>query len=102
MLRLFAEDHDIDVTHLFLQIISLPVAPVDRQAEIGDRRPAGRIPQFRVLREIPDQNDLIEPCHDRPPYHDRPPQPRGRPSERRPSEELPVEERPVPPAPSET
>ena len=48
MFGLFAEHDDVDEANLFLQLIALFEASTRRQAEAGDRRPAGRIPQLRI------------------------------------------------------
>src|SRR5881296_1385001 len=52
MLRLFAEHHDVDVAHLFLQIISLLEPAVDRQPKAGYRGAVWRVTQLRILGQV--------------------------------------------------
>ncbi len=63
MLGLFAKDHDINVTHFLFLIIGLSKASIHRQPEIGDGSTTGGVPKFRVSRQVPDENDFIEPHH---------------------------------------
>jgi len=60
MLGLLAKDHDINETHFLFLIIGLSKPPVDGQPEIGDGGPTGSVSKFRVSRQVPDENDLIE------------------------------------------
>ena len=39
------------------------VGPVDRQPDIGNGRPARRVPQLRRAGEVPDQEDLVQARH---------------------------------------
>jgi hypothetical protein len=63
MFRLLAEDDNVDKTDLFFQFIALLVPPTDREAQAGHRRPVWRIPQLRISREVPEENDFIKPGH---------------------------------------
>ena len=58
---LLAEHHDIDEADFFLELIALLEAPTGRQAEAGNRRPAGGIPKLGIPGQITDQDDFIEP-----------------------------------------
>ena len=63
MLGLLAKDHDVNETDFLLLIIALSKPSVHRQPEIGDGSAAGGVPKFRVSRQVPDENDFIEPHH---------------------------------------
>src|SRR6059036_1188853 len=62
-LRLPAEDDDVHEADFFLGFVPLPVPAIDRQPEIGDRRPAGRIPDLWVPGKVSHEDDFIEPRH---------------------------------------
>src|SRR5206468_1618949 len=62
-LRLLAEDDDVYEANFFLRFVTLPVPAIDRQPEIGHRRPAGRIPDLWVPGEVSHEDDFIEPRH---------------------------------------
>src|SRR5437899_126767 len=62
-LRLLAEDDDVYEANFFLHFVALPVPAIDRQPEIGHRRPAGRIPDLWVPGEVAHENDFIESRH---------------------------------------
>lgn len=73
ILGLLAKGHDIHVTHFIFLIIALSKPSVHRQPEIGDGSAAGGVPKFRVSRQVPDENDFIEPHHLRiPPFQPQP------------------------------
>jgi len=63
MFRLLAEDDNVDKTNFFLQFIALLVPPADREAQTGHRCPVRRVPQFRIPREVPEEDDFIKPGH---------------------------------------
>ena len=61
MFGLLAEDDNVDKTDFFFQFIALLIPAADREAQTGHRRPVRRVPQLRISREIPDENDFIKP-----------------------------------------
>ena len=63
-LCLAAPERDIDEGGflLFLALFVFPDA-VDREAEFGDGGSFGRVAQFGIPCEIPDEHDFVEICH---------------------------------------
>src|SRR5437870_4098893 len=62
-LRLLAEDDDVHEADFFLGFVPLPVPAIDRQPEVGHRRPAGRIPDLWSPGEVSHEDAFIEPRH---------------------------------------
>jgi hypothetical protein len=63
MLRLFPEYDDIDETDFFLQLVALLVAATDRKPQGGHGCAVRRVSQFRIAREIPDENNFVKSGH---------------------------------------
>src|SRR5438093_8085220 len=58
MLRLFAEHHDVDVAHLFLQIIALLEPAVDRHSKAGYRGSVRGVPLLGMCGQRAGQKHL--------------------------------------------
>src|SRR6266576_4608627 len=64
-LRLVAEDRDAEVVRLVRPLARLVATPaIDGDAQVANGGAARRVPQLRVLRQVPDQNDAVDVgCH---------------------------------------
>ena len=60
---LATEDNDIHKADVFPALIALPRASVRRHTKGRHRGTVGRIAQFRIAREIAEQDDFVEACH---------------------------------------
>ena len=50
---------------LLLLALFVPPDAVDGEPELGDSRALGRVTQFRIPREVPDEHDFVEIGHNR-------------------------------------
>src|SRR6266511_2174486 len=64
-LALVSPDRDVEVVRLVAPLAGgrVLLARIDGEPELADRRVARRVPQLRVLRQVPDEDDSVDVRH---------------------------------------